>query len=262
MEIPDYYVKSAPSVQNTLDIFQGEWASKLPGDLSLLNAGQSGLFEDGRITWAIEQLGGVTGQTILELGPLEAGHTYMLEKLGAASITAVEASTRAYLKCLIVKEVVGLRNAHFLCGDCVEYLRSNPGKFDTCFASGILYHMTNPAELIGLIAKVSDRVFIWTHYYDENIMRSTPYLSPRFAEKTAAEYQGFKHMLYRQEYGEYKGEVKAAGFCGGSSRFSNWMSREDIMSCLTYFGLTDIRINFDQPHTPHGPCFALVAMRR
>jgi hypothetical protein len=69
-------------------------------------------------------------------------------------------------------------------------------------------------------------------------------------------------MLYRQEYGEYKGEVKAAGFCGGSSRFSNWMSREDIMSCLSYFGLTDIRINFDQPHTPHGPCFALVAMRR
>ncbi|WP_228042675.1 MULTISPECIES: hypothetical protein [unclassified Tychonema] len=157
---------------------------------------------------------------------------------------------------------MGLHNSHFLCGDCVEYLRSNPGKFDTCFASGILYHMTNPAELIGLIAQVSDRVFIWTHYYDENIIRSTPYLSPRFAEKTAAEYQGFKHMLYRQEYGEYKGEVKAAGFCGGSSRFSNWMSREDIMSCLTYFGLTDIRINFDQPHTPHGPCFALVAMRR
>ena len=89
MEIPDYYVKSAPSVQNTLDIFPGEWASKLPGDLSLLNAGQSGLFEDARITWAVEQLGGVTGQTILELGPLEAGHTYMLEKLGAASITAV-----------------------------------------------------------------------------------------------------------------------------------------------------------------------------
>jgi hypothetical protein len=41
MEIIDYYVKSAPSVQNALDIFQGEWASKLPGDLSLLNAGQS-----------------------------------------------------------------------------------------------------------------------------------------------------------------------------------------------------------------------------
>ncbi|MDB9512757.1 class I SAM-dependent methyltransferase [Kamptonema animale CS-326] len=262
MEILDYYVKSAPSVQNALDIFQGEWASKLPGNLSLLSAGQSGLFEDARITWAIEQLGGVAGQTILELGPLEAGHTYMLEQLGAASITAVEASTRAYLKCLIVKEVVVLRNAHFLCGDCVEYLRSNPAKFDTAFASGILYHMTNPAELIGLIAKVSDRVFIWTHYYDEDIIRSNTYLSQRFPEKTAAEYQGFKHTLHRQEYAEYKGEVKATGFCGGSSRFSNWMTREDIISCLNYFGLSDIRINFDQPHTPHGPCFALVAMRQ
>jgi hypothetical protein len=116
----------------------------------------------------------------------------------------------------LLKKLYGLRNARFLCGDCVEYLRSNPGKFDTCFASGILYHMTNPAELIGLITKVSDRVFIWTHYYDENIIRSTPYLSPRFAQQTAAEYQGFKHMLYRQEYGEYKGEVKLLVFAAAA----------------------------------------------
>ncbi|WP_228042676.1 MULTISPECIES: hypothetical protein [unclassified Tychonema] len=84
MEIIDYYVKSAPSVQNALDIFQGEWASKLPGDLSLLNAGQSGLFDDARITWAVEQLGEIKGKNILELGPLEAGHTYMLEITGSS----------------------------------------------------------------------------------------------------------------------------------------------------------------------------------
>lgn len=261
MEIIDYYVKSAPSVQNALDIFKGEWASKLPGELSLLNAGQSGLFDDSRVTWAVDQLGGVKGKHVLELGPLEAGHTYMLEKLGAASIVAVESSTRAYLKCLIVKEIAGLRNARFVCGDCIEYLRLNPGKFDICFASGILYHLTNPAELIGSIAKIADRVFIWTHYYDERIIRSTPYLDRRFPAKTPAEYQGFIHTLHRQEYPEYTGEINAAGFCGGSSRFSNWMSRAEILSCLRHFGLTKMQTYFEQPDNPNGPSFAVVATR-
>ncbi len=259
MEVLDSYIKSAPNSQNALDIFKGEWASKLPGDLSLLNAGQSPLFEDSRVTWAVEQLGGVESKTILELGPLEAGHTYMLEQLGAASITAVEANSRAYLKCLIVKEVIPLQKAHFMYGDCVEYLRTSPSKFDICWASGILYHMAKPAELISFIAKASDQVFIWTHYYDGDIIHNQPHLSPRFTMQVASEYEGFNYTAYRQEY---QVALEYAGYCGGSNAFSNWMSRADIISCLTYFGLTDIRINFDQPETPHGPCFGIVAMRR
>ncbi|MEG4232669.1 hypothetical protein QUA40_11235 [Microcoleus sp. Pol11C3] len=105
---------------------------------SSLVAGTIPLFEDNRITWAIEQLKGVQSKHIIELVPLEAGHTYMLEKLGASSISAIEANSRAYLKCLIVKEVMKLQKAHLLYGDCVEYLRSSHNKFDVCLASGIL----------------------------------------------------------------------------------------------------------------------------
>lgn len=258
MEILDSYIKSAPSSQNALNIFQGEWASRFPGNSSLLVAGTVPLFEDNRITWAVEQLKGVQGKDIIELGPLEAGHTYMLEKLGAASITAVEANSRAYLKCLIVKEVMGLQKAHFLYGDCVEHLRTTHKKFDVCLASGILYHMANPVELISLIAKASDQVFIWTHYYDGNIIHSQPHLSPKFTAQIATEYNGFNHTAYRQEY---QVALEYAGFCGGSSAFSHWLSREDILSCLKYFGLTDIHVNFEQLDHANGPCFALVAMR-
>ena len=38
--------------------------------------------------------------------------------------------------------------------------------FDICFASGVLYHMRNPAELIALIARATDRVLLWTHYME------------------------------------------------------------------------------------------------
>ncbi len=257
MEVLDSYVKSAPTSQNALDIFKGEWASRFPGNVSLV-AGTVPLFEDNRVAWAIEKFNGVQSKHILEFGPLEAGHTYMLEKNGADSITAVEANSRAYLKSLIVKEVMGLQKAHFLYGDCVEYLRTNTKKFDVCLASGILYHMANPVELISLIAKASDQVFIWTHYYNGDIIHSQPHLSPKFPGEATSEHEGFKYTGYRQEY---QVALDYAGFCGGSSAFSHWLNREDILSCLKYFGLTEIQVNFEQLDHPNGPCFALVAMR-
>ena len=81
-QILNQYIMSAPSPQNAIDIFEGEWASELP-DPSLI-AGSITLFDDYRIKWFAEHLGGFQNKTILELGPLEAGHTYMLERLGAA----------------------------------------------------------------------------------------------------------------------------------------------------------------------------------
>jgi hypothetical protein len=257
MQILDYYVQSAPSNQNSLDIFKTEWASKLPAELEV-TAGQSFLFEDPRITWVNEQFGGLQGQEILELGPLEAGHTYMMEQLGATSVTAIEANTRAYLKCLIAKEILNLKNAHFLLGDFIEYLKQHPRKFDLCIASGVLYHMQNPAELIDLISQVTDRVFLWTHYYDEALMPQKKEFIHRFPSASVVDYKGFSHTLYRQEYGEALGY---ASFCGGSHAFSTWMKREEIIACLSFFGFSNITTSFENPHNPGGPCFAIAATR-
>jgi hypothetical protein len=56
----DLYVSSAPSPQNALDIFQGEWSSLLPSPLKELKVGNSQLFEDDRISWLADQVGGVS----------------------------------------------------------------------------------------------------------------------------------------------------------------------------------------------------------
>jgi len=256
--ILDAYVTSAPSPQLALDIFKGEWASVLPPPYDHLKAGEVPLFEDHRAGWALQQLGGCAGQNVLELGPLEGAHSYILERNGAASVTAVEANTRAYLKCLIIKEVLGLQRVRFLCGDFVGFLEQTPERYDLIFSAGVLYHMRDPVGLIELLARHTDRVYIWTHYYDDAIIQGTPHLRIRHTIHTPAETSGFRYTLHRQDY---QHSLAVSGFCGGSSAFSNWLSREDLLGALEYFGFRDIRIAHEMKDHPHGPCFDIAAIK-
>jgi hypothetical protein len=257
MDTPNSYVTSGPNAQVAIDIFKGEWSSILPPGTAV-TGGRATLFDDNRIKWADQQLGGFLGYKVLELGPLEAGHTYMLEKRGAASVLAIEANTRAYLKCLIIKEIMELQHSQFLLGDFMEYLRAQNEKFDFCLASGVLYHVMNPVELIHLVSLASPRVYFWTHYYDEQTVRDRPELTRRFSGSENAEFAGFPHKLYKYEYGS---ALEWRGFCGGTSPHSRWLSREDILGSLRYFGFGDVRVAYDTLDHPNGPSFAVLAIR-
>jgi len=253
-----HYVSAAPSEQNALDIFAGEWASRFPPPYSNLVAGGIPLFQDSRIAWALEQLGGCQGQNVLELGPLEGGHSYLLETHGAATITAIEANTAAFLKCLIAKEILGLKRVRFLCGDFIQYLAQNEEHFDLVLAAGVLYHMGEPFSLLRLLAERTNRTYIWTHYYDEQIIQGNPNLRPKFTKQVSSSAGGFRCTMYRQSY---LNSLQSPGFCGGSAEFSYWLTREDILKALARYGFHDVRIAHEQTDHPHGPCFSLVAMK-
>ena len=256
----EHYVTTAPSPQQALDIFKGEWTSRLPAPLDGCKAGDLPLFGDPRIQWAVDRFGGVADRRVIELGPLEGGHSWMLEQLGAAHVTAVEASTRAFLKCLTVKELTGMRRVSFLCGDSVAYLRDVAAneRFDVGIASGILYHLVNPVELIALLAARCDRVFLWTAYYDETRIRQRPKLAARFQGSVPATHAGFAHTLYRHRY---RTALFMPGFSGGSARYSHWLTRDTILAACRHVGLTEIETAFEEPDHPNGPAFALVARR-
>src|SRR3954462_3650166 len=172
--MPDFkhFFGVPPSDQNALDLFADEWSSQPPADRRELKAGATPLFDDPRMAWADHRLreigleGGIAARDGLELGPLEGGHTYLLDRLGAKSITAIEANARAYLKYLIAKETFGMPRAHFLLGDCLVHLRTAPHVYDVGIACGILYHLTNPVELLDLMAQRCDSLFLWTVFYD------------------------------------------------------------------------------------------------
>ena len=103
---PDRYNPEAPHPQAALDLFANEWSSRVP--IAFASTGPAALFNDARITWPVEQDAQYEDKTSLELGPLEAGHTFMLEHAGY-QLEAVEANSHAFLKCLIVKELLGLK---------------------------------------------------------------------------------------------------------------------------------------------------------
>jgi SAM-dependent methyltransferase len=256
-QIKHVYATGIPSLQNALDIFKGEWSSRLPPPLDDLHAGTIKLFEDPRVKWLLSELGDLGSEQILELGPLEGGHSYMFDRCGADSVTAIEADTHAYLKCLIIKELLRLQRVRFLCGDFIEYLKApDCPQFDIGVASGVLYHMVNPVELIYLLTKRCRRhLFIWTHYYDE-AWASTRNVQSKFPFTEQVEYAGFSHKLVRQLYGE---ALDWAGFCGGNQIYSNWMYRDEIIECLHYFGFTKVQINFEQYNHPNGPALTLLA---
>lgn len=258
MEILDAYVATAPSAQNVVDIFKGEWSSRLPQGSGLFTSpATANLFDDARIKWVDENIGGFLGRSVLELGPLEAGHTYMMHAAGANSILAVESNSRAFLKCLCVKEIFNLYRAKFIYGDALEFAADAKGSFDICVASGILYHMVKPLEFIESITKLSNALFIWTHYYDHEII-SRSAIKRQFEAPQEISFNGKTYMTARRNYLE---ALKWAGFCGGSKPWALWLTRDSLLSAIESCGFTIKTIGFDHRDHPSGPALALIAER-
>jgi len=249
------YNLALPHPQQMINLFDGEWISSLPPPHNDLQAGVYPLFEDPRVLWAIEQFGGVLSRTIVELGPLEGGHSYMLQQHGASSVTAVEANPRAFMKCLIVKEIMKLSGVQFLFGDFNEFLRSHQGSFDVCFASGVLYHMKDPIALLSMISEKCSQLFLWTHYFDEKICRKGV-LKAKFGEPVCTESHGLRYTVYPFNYGSSR---MLNTFIGGPEQSSSWLARDDILKGLNHFGFTKIETNFEGVDEVHGPYFSLTA---
>ena len=256
MDILDAYVATGPDPQAVLDIFKGEWSSKMPEGSGLVSTpGTAALFDDNRIKWLSDVVGSFKGKKILELGPLEAGHTYMMHKEGAASITAVEANSRSFLKCLCIKQIFDLDRVRFLYADAIAFASETSEKYDLCIASGILYHMTEPVEFIERIGQMANTVFIWTHYYDESIRRRSD-MAPQFHEPQEIEAGGHTYIAVRRTY---EAALNWAGFCGGSKPWALWLTRESLFGAMEDAGFKVKDVNFDHLDHPNGPSLALVA---
>lgn len=256
-ELLDEYVSNFPCPQNAVDALAG-WNMALPPGAGAI-AGTAPFYNDPRILWAMEQFGPLEGKSVLELGPLEASHTYMLEQRKPAIIHAIEANRLSFLRCLVVKELLDLRVARFFLGNFVEWLDVRPDRYDLIVASGVLYHMTDPTQLLELMARRGDSLFLWTHYMSDAAM---PLGDPRrdvfVGEPEIIERHGLSLKLYRRSYW---GAWKNKSFCGGMHDMHYWLEREDILALLRALGFDDIRIADDQPNHVNGPSFSIFARR-
>jgi SAM-dependent methyltransferase len=251
------FCAEAPSNQTAVDIFKGTWTSALPPEYGV-DAGTLASFEDVRVTWAAGVLpDGFRGLSILELGPYEGYAAWQFERLGAAAVTAVEASDRNYLKCLVVKEVAGLR-ARFLHGDGTAYLERCSERYDLVWASGVLYHSSDPLRLIAAIARVTDRVFLHSHYFVAGAAQSAHAESFFDSSRNRlARVGGRQITLHYKAYGQ----LKRGCFSGGAADYAYWLEKDDMFAALRAAGFTEIVVGNDDPGNPNGPALFCLARR-
>lgn len=260
-EIDDQPVYSTlePAERNSLTLFAGSWSSKIPGHGG---PGHAELFTDPRIEWLARQVGSLDGLEVLELGPLEAGHTTMLERRGA-KVTAIEGNHDSFLRCLIVKNLLGL-HARFMLGDFAKSFGEDR-RWDMVISSGVLYHMSDPVSLLRRIAAVTDRIFLWTHYFEPDVSKWHPETAARIGIKWVVDETivdasagcdvRMVPMLYQEALGW-------SGFCGGPESYARWIHKDDILTLLATLGFTDLSVSFDDTGHINGPSFAVFASRR
>lgn len=242
----------APGDQNALDILRGRWISDFSRLRPGLTAGSIDLFDHDLPRVAAREFGRggkLRNFDVLELGPLEGAHSYQLEALGAKSVLAIEANPEAYVKCLITKEILHLRRVHFMLGDFVRYLEESTRRYDLIFASGVLYHMSNPLHLLALVAKKTDKLFLWTHFFDPERAASGESRIGRRA--VPVRFENIDATYYVRDYDEI--DLSANVFLGGNQLEAAWMQQSEILRSLSILGFDKVNVvsvTLDQHEAP------------
>ena len=257
--ILDSYINSSPSDESAINLFQGEWSSFLPG-LPPAVCGSSPLFDDSRMHSWIARIHAAIPSSIsaphlfkvLELGPLEGGHTYMLSNQGW-DIQAIESNCRAFLKCLITANIYGTK-ARFMLGSFEEYFSGLVPEvmFDFVCCSGVLYHLKKPTESFRRILKHTKSIGIWSHYGSPELLANMP---ERFSlDSYYDSVSGTSSTGYKQFYGS---ALDLPSFCGGGQDYSLWMTSQQIKNILAEYGF-NIEVINDRidPAGPHITIFA------
>jgi hypothetical protein len=245
--IEDRYDRRPAHPRNALDLFPGTWTCRVPtiDDRPLLD-----LDNDKRILAFDEAIGGFDGKTVIELGPLEGVHTYIMSQLGAAEITSVESNKDAFLRCLIVQNATRMQRTQFLLGDCLEYLRSGSARVDVIVASGVLYHMQDPLALLSAMVRRTKVICLWTHYFDpsHHNCRQAHFSGPLFVEFQGQTLESYTHRYINP----------SQSFCGGNVATSTWLTKPSLLSAMKVLGL-DWNVIEDNPAHDFAPCILIVA---
>lgn len=241
------YSSDKPSNANAFDLFDGVWSTyfeDMKGEK--LTKGNFNGTNDSRMEWLASKVT-LNNQKVLELGPLEAAHTLFLEKNGA-DVVSVEGNIGAFLRCLIVKNQYSL-TSKFLLGD-FNALNTDDAKFDLVCASGVLYHMAEPVKFLEKFSRCSDRLFLWTHYFESDFSKWNNKLESyinngkwNYKNPEIVNYDGLDVKIIKQQYGDSLGW---SGFCGGPEDYSYWIDKNDLLNLLSKLGFSKIEIAFDE----------------
>lgn len=119
---------------------------------------------DLRTALVLDETGGLTGKRVLDIGCLEGGFSVEFARRGAATVVGVEARRVSVRRCDLVRDLAGLTNLRFVCGDALHELSRAQQPFDVVLATGILYHLPHPDVVLRLIReRCSGFMVLCTH---------------------------------------------------------------------------------------------------
>lgn len=180
-------------------------------------------------------------RTILELGSLEGGHSFALAASpGVQKIVAVEGRKSSLEKARFVQAVNGQSKVAFTHASLETLDLTKLGRFDAVVCMGLLYHLPKPWTLIEGISRVSDGLFLWTHYAADSEARKV------------------RHGYVGRVYREWRFLFEPLS---GLSFTSFWPTREMLVRMLGDHGFANVAVLEDEPSHPHGPAILLAARK-
>ncbi len=217
---------------------RGPWITHFLID-GVESGGQFRALDDPRIDQFFEHFPNV--RTILELGSLEGGHTFVLARRpGVERVLALEARVSNIAKARFVQKLLQIDNAQFVEADLEKSDLTRFGTFDAVFCSGLLYHLPEPWKLIEQIPRITPRLFIWTHYADD------PHANVVFGDL-----RGKEHM-----------EGGPGEPLSGMSAKSLWLTLDSLLKLLTSAGFETVQILHNDLKHSNGPAVTITALVR
>jgi Methyltransferase domain len=246
-----------PSATSAMQIYASSWKYEYD-KLDIVEIRERAL-RDRRPNMVEETFGSLRGKTVLELGPADGYNTVALENLGA-NVRAVEGNVDAFLRCLILKNALKLQ-AEFWLGDFCKEVESGR-KYDILYASGVLYHLLDPVDFLAHAIKCSDKLFLWTHYFDERFVYGIEHERVGFADrKTSVRTVLGKSFTYHHKSYDTN-HVKLLGYIGGLNSTCCWLSREDLFGALELVGYKVQHMVESAGSTSMMPAVSILAQRR
>jgi hypothetical protein len=182
----------------------------------------------------------LAGKTVIEFGPMEGAQTAGLIRLGARSVTCIEARAESFIKTMIAKTVFGWDNVRLVMDDFHNADDLKYGKFDLAFAHGVYYHSVAPFFFFENLMSLSDNIFIGGYTLAEPVSGSADNLQ-------TLEYENRQYVARRIPMGE--------SYNTGVNYYGYHFTGSDLQSFFKDRGYRIVPISDEEAGDPWGERF-------
>jgi SAM-dependent methyltransferase len=97
-----------------------------------------------------------TGKRVLDIGCNAGFYSFVAKLRGAASVTGMDQQPHYLAQALLIREILGI-DVQFQQTDGHD-LDERIGSFDVVINTGVIYHLQNPMDLLGRLARITTEV--------------------------------------------------------------------------------------------------------